>query len=76
MTRHGLVHASAAGTPPPARDPRVSMVTIATDSVAACYAKDRLNRAKARRSRLPASNTTLPGDGPANADIGRTSKTP
>ena len=34
MTRHGMVQPSAAGAPPPATDPRASMVTVAADRVA------------------------------------------
>jgi len=62
--------------PPPATDPRVSMVIIATDRVATSLGRDRLNRAEAQRSGLSAFIHTLPGTGRAIADIDRSSKSP
>jgi len=76
MTRHGVVEPSAAGAPPPATDPRVSMVTIATDGVATSHVQGRLNRAEAQRSGPSASIPTPPSGGRAIADIGRSSKSP
>ncbi|TIN90292.1 MAG: hypothetical protein E5Y02_33740 [Mesorhizobium sp.] len=76
MTRHGMVEPSPAGAPPPATDPRVSIVNIAADSVATSLVPDRLNRAEAQRSGLPASIPTPPSSGHAIADIGRRSKSP
>jgi hypothetical protein len=76
MIRHGMVDPSAAGAPPPATNPRVSMVIIATDRGATSLGRDRLNRAKAQRSGLSASIPTLPSGARAIADIGRSSKAP
>jgi len=76
MIRHGMVDPLAAGAPPPATDPRVSMVIIATDRVATSLGRDRLNRAEAQRSGLSAFIHTLPGTGRAIADIDRSSKSP
>ena len=76
MTRHDLSQHHAAGAPPPATDPRASMMTVATDMVVTSRVRGQLNRAKAQRSGLSTSTSTLPSVGPADADIGRTSKSP
>jgi hypothetical protein len=76
MTRHDLVLASAAGFPPPATKPRVSVANIAADSVATSLVRDRLDCAKSQRSGLSATTTALPIFGRAIADIGRNSKSP
>jgi len=76
MTRHGMVGPSAAGARLPASDPRASIFKIAADSVATSLVRDRLDRAKAQRSRLSASTSVLPDGGHAIADIGRKSKSP
>jgi hypothetical protein len=52
------------------------MMTVATDMVVTSRVRGQLNRAKAQRSGLSTSTSTLPSVGPADADIGRTSKSP
>ncbi|AZO45255.1 MAG: hypothetical protein EOS78_30250 [Mesorhizobium sp.] len=76
MTRHGMVEPSPAGAPPLATAPRVSIINIAAHSVATSLVRDRLNRAEAQRSGLPASIPTLPSSGRAVADTSRKSKSP
>ena len=76
MTRHDLVLASAAGFPPPAKEPRVSIVAIAADSVATSLVWDQLDCAEAQRSRLFAPIPTHPDGGRVIADIARSSKSP
>ena len=76
MTRHGMVQPSAAGTQPPATDPRVSMVIIDADRGASGRAPSRQHRAEAQRSGLSASIPALPGGGRAIADISRNPKSP
>lgn len=76
MTRHGMIQPSAAGTQPPATDPRVSMVIAGVDRRVAGPAPGRQYRAMEQRSGLSASTSRLPFGGRANADIGRRSKFP
>ncbi len=51
MTRHGMIQRSAAGAPPPATDPRVSMVIIEAEGVASGRAPCRQCRAAGRAKR-------------------------
>ena len=76
MTRHGMVQPSAAGTPPPATDPRASMVIIDADRAASGPAPGRQHRARRKRSGLSASIPALPAGGRAIADISRNPKSP
>jgi len=76
MTRHDMVLVSAAGAPPPATEPRVSINTIAADSVATSLLRDRLDCAKSQRSGLSGSIPTHPSSRRAVADIGRSTKSP
>lgn len=76
MTRHDLVQASAGGIPPPATEPRVSIVTIAADGIATSLMGDQLDCAKSHRNGLAASSTALPLGGDAIADSGRRLKSP
>jgi hypothetical protein len=76
MTRHGMIQPSAAGTQPPAADPRVSVVIIDAEGVASGCATSRQYHVVERRSGPSASNPPLPGGGRANADISHRSKYP
>jgi hypothetical protein len=70
MTRHGMLQPSAAGTQPPATDPRTSIVIIDAERVASGRATSRQYRMAERRSGPAASNPPLPGGGPI-ADTSR-----
>lgn len=76
MTRHGMLQPSAAGTQPPATDPRVSMVINDPDRAAPNRVPGRQYRAEAQRSGPFASNPALPRGDRAIADIRRKSKSP
>lgn len=76
MTRHGLVHASAAGTPPPATDPRVSTVNITSAKDPTSLVRDQRDRAEAQRSGLSVSIPTHHSASGTVTDIGRGSKSP
>jgi hypothetical protein len=76
MTRHGLVENPAADATSPATDPRATTVNIAADRVARVLMRDPPDRAEAQRSGLSASTMDLPSAGRANADIGRSAKSP
>jgi hypothetical protein len=76
MTRHGIIQRSAAGTQPPATDPRVSMVIIDVDRAATSRVPGRQYRAEAQRSGLSASIPALAGGGHAIPDISRNQKSP
>jgi hypothetical protein len=76
MTRHGMLQPSAAGTQPPATDPRVSMVIIDAERVASGRATSRQYRVAERRNGPSASNPPLPSGGRAIADTSRKSKSP
>ena len=76
MTRHGMLQPSAAGTQPPATDPRVSMVIIDAERVASGRATSRQYRVAERRNGPSASNPPLAGGGRAIADTSRKSKSP
>jgi len=76
MTRHGMLQPSAAGTQPPATEPRVSIVIIDAERVAPGRATSRQYRMAERRSGPAASNPPLPGSGRAIADTSRKSKSP
>lgn len=76
MTQHCKVEPSAAGAPPPAQDPRASMVIVDTDMYPHGLVPGRQCRANGQRSGLSASILTLPHKRRAIADIGRSSKSP
>ncbi|TIT01179.1 MAG: hypothetical protein E5W98_17025 [Mesorhizobium sp.] len=76
MNRHGMLQPSAAGTQPPATDPRVSMVIIDAERVASGRATSRQYRVAERRSGPSASNAPIPGGGRDIADTSRKSKSP
>ena len=76
MTRHGMVQPSAAGTQPPATDPRASMVIIDADRAELSRPPFRQHRAEAQRSGLSAFTPELPDGGRAIADICRNPKSP
>lgn len=76
MTRHGMVKPSAAGTQPPAANPRASIVIIGADRAAPSCLPSRQHRAEAQRSGLSAFTPELPDGGRAIADICRNPKSP
>ena len=76
MNRHGMLQRSAAGTQPPAADPRASMVIVDADKAATVVAPSGKCRAAERRSGPSASIPPLPGGGRAIPDISRKSKFP
>lgn len=76
MTRRGLLQASVVGALPPATDPRVHMVTVASERLTPSNVQGRLKAAEAQRSGLSASTSVLPSAGRAIPDISRSSKSP
>ncbi|TIW61034.1 MAG: hypothetical protein E5V49_13160 [Mesorhizobium sp.] len=70
MTRHGMLQHSAAGTQPPATDPRVSMMIIDAKRVASGRATSRQYRVAERRNGPSASKSPPPGNGRTIADTG------
>lgn len=76
MTRHGMVYASAAAAAPPATDTRAPTANADADMRPPGPVQGRQYRAMERRSGLSASTSALPIRSCANADIGRSSKSP
>ena len=76
MTRHGMVQPSAAGTQPPATDPRASIMSIDADRTASDRVPSRQCRAAARRDGPSASTAALPGGGHAIPDTSPKPKSP
>ena len=76
MTRHGRVHASAAAAAPPATNTRASTANADADLRPPGPVPGRQYRAMEQRSGLSASTSALPTGSRANADIGRSSKSP
>lgn len=76
MTRHGMLQPSAAGTQPPATDPRASLVIVDADKAATVVAPSRKFRVAKRRSGLSASIPAQPDGGRAIPDSSRNPKSP
>ncbi len=76
MTRHGMVEPSAVGARPPATNPSAATAITSAAMPPSEPVPGRQYRAEAQRSGLSASTITIPSFGRANADIGRSSKSP
>lgn len=76
MTRHGMIQRSAAGTQPPATNPRASMAIADADKAATVVAPSRKHRAAEGRSGQTASILALPDGGRAIPDTSRKPKSP
>jgi hypothetical protein len=76
VTRHGMVQASAAAAAPPATDTRAPTAIADADMRPPGPVPGRQYRTMEQRSGLSASTSALPIGGRANADIGRSSKSP
>jgi hypothetical protein len=74
MTRHGLLHSSAAGAQPPATDRRMSMVIKDVEGVTSGSSTSRQYRVAERRSSPCASIAVSSCGGHAIADTRRKSK--
>jgi hypothetical protein len=76
MTRHGMAQPAAAGGSPLVTDARAFSMTVVTDKLAMGRVLSWLTHEKVQRSRLSASIPALLCGRRADADIGRSSKSP